>query len=179
MDCPVKLRSGVPTDADMRKINAVASMTCSICDEETCSHVKGSVYDGKLCFKNLNSPVDAYEWAFVVEPKKPDAPMTLDEAIQHCYEVVERLRKSNPCDTCAAEHEQLAHWLEELKKLRVECDGLRSNWYKCAEKVKALRAERDAAVSDLRKLVPAWKWDGEKEQSSHEETPKCGCVDFG
>ena len=66
MDCPVKLRSGVPTDADMRKINAVASMTCSICDEETCSHVKGSVYDGKLCFKNLNSPVDAYEWAFVV-----------------------------------------------------------------------------------------------------------------
>ena len=25
MDCPVKLRSGVPTDADMRKINAVSS----------------------------------------------------------------------------------------------------------------------------------------------------------
>lgn len=158
---------------------SVASTTCSICDEETCSHVKGSVYDGKLCFKNLNSPVDAYEWAFVVEPKKPDAAMALDEAIQHCYKVAERLRKSNPCDTCAAEHEQLAHWLEELKKLRVECDGLRSNWYKCAEKVKTLRAERDAAVSDLRKLVPAWKWDGEKEQSSREEAPKCGCVDFG
>lgn len=25
MDCPVKLRSGTPTDADMRKINAVSS----------------------------------------------------------------------------------------------------------------------------------------------------------
>lgn len=25
MDCPVKLRSGVPTNADMRKINAVSS----------------------------------------------------------------------------------------------------------------------------------------------------------
>ena len=67
----------------------------------------------------------------------------------------------------------------DLKKLRVECDGLRSNWYKCAEKVKTLRAERDAAVSDLRKLVPAWKWDGEKEQSSHKEAPECGCVEFG
>lgn len=105
--------------------------------------------------------------------------MTLEEAIQHCYEVAERLRKDNPCNSCAAEHEQLAHWLEELKKLRVECDGLRSNWYKCAEKVKTLRAERDAAVSDLRKLVPVWKWDGEKGESSREETPKCGCVDFG
>ena len=58
-------------------------------------------------------------------------------------------------------------------------DGLRSNWYKCAEKVKTLWAERDAAVSDLRKLVPAWKWDGEKEQSSHKEAPECGCVEFG
>ena len=69
--------------------------------------------------------------------------------------------------------------MEEFKKLRVECDGLRSNWYKCAEKVKTLRAERDTAVSDLRKLVPAWKWDGEKEQSSHKEAPECGCVEFG
>lgn len=113
------------------------------------------------------------------ENRESSTMFTLDEAIQHCYEIVERLRKSNPCDTCTTEHEQLAHWLEELKKLRVECDGLRSNWYKCAEKVKTLRAERDAAVSDLRKLVPAWKWDGEKEQSSHKEAPECGCVEFG
>lgn len=113
------------------------------------------------------------------ENREGSTMFTLDEAIQHCYEIVERLRKSNPCDTCAADHEQLAHWLEEFKKLRVECDGLRSNWYKCAEKVKTLRAERDAAVSDLRKLVPAWKWDGEKEQSSHKEAPECGCVEFG
>ena len=28
MDCPVKLRSGIPTDADMRKINAVSSVDC-------------------------------------------------------------------------------------------------------------------------------------------------------
>lgn len=105
--------------------------------------------------------------------------MTLDGAIQYCHEVAESSGKINPCDTYASEYEQLARWLEELKKLRVECDGLRSNWYKCAEKVKTLRAERDAAVSDLRKLVPAWKWDGENEQISREESPKCGRVEFG
>lgn len=108
-----------------------------------------------------------------------DFNVTLNEAIQYYYEVAEKMRRVNPHDTRTAKYEQLARWLEELKKLRVECDGLRSNWYKCAEKVKTLRAERDAAVSDLRKLVPAWKWDGKKEQSSREETPKCGFMEFG
>lgn len=45
--------------------------------------------------------------------------------------------------------------------------------------IERLKNERDAAVSDLRKLVPAWKWDGEKSQSLCEKTPKCGCVEFG
>lgn len=38
--------------------------------------------------------------------------MTLDEAIAHCYAV------AGGCDACAAEHLQLAHWLEELKEYR-------------------------------------------------------------
>ena len=106
--------------------------------------------------------------------------MTLDDAIQHCYEEAEKLRRDHPCDSCATEHEQLAHWLEELKKLRVECDGLRSNWYKSVQKVRELQEERDAAVSDLRQLIPAWKWDGAcKQQSLQEEAPKCGRVEFG
>ena len=31
------------------------------------------------------------------------------------------------------------------------------------EKLARVTAERDAAVEDLHKLVPAWKWDGKKE----------------
>lgn len=114
-----------------------------------------------------------------IEPEEIDAGITLESAIQHCNEAAGRLRKSNPCDPCASECEQLARWLEELKKLRAECEVLRSNWYKCAERVKKLQAELNAAISDLRKFAPTWKLDGEKEQSSHEETSKCGCVDFG
>ena len=32
------------------------------------------------------------------------------------------------------------------------------------EELARVTAERDAAVSDLRKLVPAWKWDEQKEE---------------
>lgn len=32
------------------------------------------------------------------------------------------------------------------------------------EELARVKAERDAAVSDLHKLVLAWKWDGQKEE---------------
>ena len=64
--------------------------------------------------------------------------MTLDEAIKHARDKAKEQRKdydtcvvkegygckdcayyySKPCIECAEEHEQLAEWLEELKKLR-------------------------------------------------------------
>ena len=39
--------------------------------------------------------------------------MTLDEAIEHAEEVAD-----SKCDSCGAEHRQLADWLKELKDLR-------------------------------------------------------------
>ena len=60
--------------------------------------------------------------------------MTLDEAIAHAREVAERNRKQykncpsdrtdirhQTCEECAEEHEQLASWLEDLKR-RIEHD---------------------------------------------------------
>ena len=57
--------------------------------------------------------------------------MTIDEAIRHCREEADRQRQKVPqyehvglahaaagCDDCAAEHEQLAKWLEELLRRR-------------------------------------------------------------
>lgn len=38
--------------------------------------------------------------------------MSIDEEIELCY------ARASGCDACAIEHLQLAHWLEELKKLR-------------------------------------------------------------
>ena len=61
--------------------------------------------------------------------------MTLDEAIKHCEEKAKELRKqyelydhwdeeeeerANGCLACAEEHEQLAEWLRDYKRLLTE-----------------------------------------------------------
>lgn len=40
--------------------------------------------------------------------------MDIREAIQHCREVAAGATAQGKCPECAAEHEQLAEWLEEL-----------------------------------------------------------------
>ena len=54
---------------------SVAESVCSVCGAPagTCHHVKGEVYDGKLCFTELRRPTDAYEWSFVAVPAQRDA----------------------------------------------------------------------------------------------------------
>lgn len=49
-----------------------------------------------------------------VNMKKAKHKMTLEEAIQHCYEVS---KCADNCD-CSKEHLQLAEWLEELQERR-------------------------------------------------------------
>ena len=56
--------------------------------------------------------------------------MTLDEAIKHCEEVAKDRNETanltpteygdyiNSCRECAKEHEQLAEWLRELRRIR-------------------------------------------------------------
>ena len=68
--------------------------------------------------------------------------MTLEEAINHAREVAEKNRKCQEENTiilsnrwissmcCAEEHEQLAEWLEELKRLREK-----SKWIPCSERL--------------------------------------------
>lgn len=53
--------------------------------------------------------------------------MTLDDAIKHCYERAEELREKDGCLECAHEHEELAGWLEELKKWRAN-DRPKGKW---------------------------------------------------
>ena len=54
---------------------SVRHSVCSICGAEGggCRHVKGQVYDGKLCFTELRDPADAYEWSFVAVPAQRSA----------------------------------------------------------------------------------------------------------
>ena len=56
--------------------------------------------------------------------------MKLDEAIKHCKEVAK-----SKCDSCGAEHKQLAEWLIELKEYREQEDK--------EDEERALEVERD------------------------------------
>lgn len=59
---------------------AVKSCICSVCGKELgkseCSHVRGGVYDGRLCYGELQNPTDAYEWSFVAVPAQKNAGIT-------------------------------------------------------------------------------------------------------
>lgn len=59
---------------------AVKSCICSVCGKELgkseCSHVRGGIYDGRLCYGELQNPTDAYEWSFVAVPAQKNAGIT-------------------------------------------------------------------------------------------------------
>lgn len=63
-------------DSGIKKEVSVGCMMeksiCSICSKEIksdlCSHTKGRKYKDKLCYTNLENPLDAYEWSFVAVP---------------------------------------------------------------------------------------------------------------
>ncbi len=54
---------------------SVARSICSVCGAEGggCDHVRGQRYGDRLCFLELQDPVDAYEWSFVAVPAQRDA----------------------------------------------------------------------------------------------------------
>ena len=47
---------------------AVKKRVCSVCGSETCNHVRGRTYNGKMCVRVLDEPTDAYEFSFVAVP---------------------------------------------------------------------------------------------------------------
>ena len=53
---------------------SMARRVCSICGaEDGCMHVRGQLYGDRLCFTELQEPVDAYEWSFVAVPAQREA----------------------------------------------------------------------------------------------------------
>ena len=69
-------------DAGIKKEVSVscsaAKRICSVCGNADggCEHVKGRVYDGKLCYHMLDDITDAYEWSFVAVPAQINAGVT-------------------------------------------------------------------------------------------------------
>ena len=59
---------------------AVSESICSVCGKTYgstgCNHQKGKTYGDRLCYAELISPYDAYEWSFVAVPAQREAGVT-------------------------------------------------------------------------------------------------------
>ena len=59
---------------------SAAKKICSVCGcnkaVQSCSHVKGKSYGGKICHVILDDITDAYEWSFVAVPAQVNAGVT-------------------------------------------------------------------------------------------------------
>lgn len=75
---------------------SVAKRICSVCGADGakggCNHIKGRSYGGKLCYVELDEPLDAYEWSFVAVPAQRAAGVTKVYGEREVNAEIERLR---------------------------------------------------------------------------------------
>ena len=75
---------------------SVAKRICSVCGADGakggCNHIKGRSYGGKLCYVELDEPLDAYEWSFVAVPAQRAAGVTKVYGEREVNAEIEKLR---------------------------------------------------------------------------------------
>lgn len=75
---------------------SVAKRICSVCGTDGakggCNHIKGRSYGGKLCYVELDEPLDAYEWSFVAVPAQRAAGVTKVYGEREVNAEIEKLR---------------------------------------------------------------------------------------
>ncbi|MBO5340382.1 MAG: hypothetical protein J6A62_05240 [Oscillospiraceae bacterium] len=83
---------------------AVERSVCSVCGKAagSCSHRKGEVYDGVLCYTKLEGAADAFEWSFVAVPAQPKAGVLKSKRAVSLKQLAQK-------EGCTAELEQLEH----------------------------------------------------------------------
>lgn len=143
----------------------IEECVCSICGEDmrinTCGHIKGRYYDGKMCCGILKSPTDAYEWSFTAVPAQKNAG------------VIKSIFKTN--ESSLAEEflsksygESVSLSVEEAESLKSYINGLKnqaaeSNRYKSLLELETVKSGITAKIgieSDLlEKMVKCLKID--------------------
>lgn len=105
---------------------AVSESICSVCgkaySDVGCNHTKGKIYGDKLCYAELMSPYDAYEWSFVAVPAQREAGVTksfkkLDKRNEKTVEgIMKSLEKRSEVAFTKAECAKLFDYIKELEK---------------------------------------------------------------
>lgn len=109
---------------------AVNKIVCSVCGRNTksttrhCKHVKGEIYDGKLCYYLLKEPYDAYEWSFVAIPAQKEAGVIktvkkfkLKGGVLTLEEILSKIKALEEINLSKEEVKLLADYINNLENL--------------------------------------------------------------
>lgn len=115
---------------------AVKHTLCSICSQEIhspmCHHTKGVEYDNKLCFGELVSPYDAYEFSFVAVPAQKNAGVikafsnTKEEKMK-MKDILLALKNGDELSLKSHQSKGLCEYIDELKKKALDGDFYRED----------------------------------------------------
>lgn len=105
---------------------AVDETRCSICGKRInsveCSHHKGELYNGKLCYGELINPTDAYEWSFVAVPAQRQAGVikAFNRKEKDMTEILKSIENSEAVTLTKQDSEKLNEYFKSLKKQALE-----------------------------------------------------------
>ena len=159
-------------DSGIKKEVSVGCMIeksiCSIClkdiKSDLCSHIKGKKYKDKLCYANLENPLDAYEWSFVAVPAQRMAGVIKSYMKGGENNMVEK--NSNTFDNI--ENQELKKTLEDLKQKakigQMYYDDLKKEVIKLSAMVQPQLSSKvmesicqKASIEELKSLKTAFK----------------------
>lgn len=133
-----------------------SDLICSVCGDaiHQCNHIKGQVYDGKLCYGIIPHAEDAYEFSFVAVNSQKDANVqknyTEGGSEMNLQEVLQKIEKICPNESLiiSKAFKELGEKEDEMVKLREDITRLTSENEElkgCVEKFKAEELEREHA----------------------------------
>ncbi len=114
---------------------SVEKSVCSICSQNVsaaaCNHKKGRSYSGKLCYHELVSPKDAYEWSFVAVPAQRNAGVTKKFALEGemTMDNILKMMKSAQNDTVltAEQVQKISEYIGDLERKSKDADIFRKS----------------------------------------------------
>lgn len=125
--------------------------------------------DYEKLIRRLRNDADAYRNGKTLGRAFADQEDVLDNAATALSTLqAENEKRQDELEQARAEITRLKHYEDKCHDCPIVC--AKTEIIKAHEELEAVQAElervkqeRDAAVEDLHKLCPAWKWDGEKE----------------
>lgn len=124
---------------------SVEKILCSVCSNDihspACSHQKGEIYNKKLCYGELISPSDAYEFSFVAVPAQKGAGVIKAHKkgeVTNMDNIIKALNKGEEITLTKAECECITKHIAELQKKAEDAKLYREDLTKSVLKLSSL-----------------------------------------